>query len=245
MVASGVKEPRSFMSDAIHPVSATEMMRLSATRGLARRSWHAALAAAFLGLLFGVAPASADKIKHSIAVFSGLDKITGRITTFEVGTNETVQFGSLQITERVCYSRPPTEAPRTDTFIEVDNIDPTNHYKRIFTGWMFAGSPSLHALDHPVYDIWLLRCSGTTELIPETTSSEAPAPATPPQQDTARPQEPSKPAHPKSEEAKRPPAQANGPIEVGPPPGFNPPSQRPGPPHHFDAAPPQSNDDGF
>lgn len=230
------------MSDAIHHVS--KIMLPTTARDLLGRTWHAALAAAFLGLLFGVAPASADKIKHSIAVFSGLDKITGRITTFEVGTNETVQFGSLQITERVCYSRPPTEAPRTDTFIEVDNIDPTNHYKRIFTGWMFAGSPSLHALDHPVYDIWLLRCAGTTQLIPETTSSEAPAPTTTPQQDAAKPQAPSKPVAPKSEGARRAPAQANGPIEVGPPPGFNPPSQRAAPQRHFEAAPPPSKDDG-
>ncbi len=120
-------------------------------------------AMAALGLamaLAAAAPAAADKLKHPVAVFSGLDKITGRIITFEVGANETVQFGSLQITERVCYSRPPTETPQTDTFVEIDNIDANNDYKRVFTGWMFAGSPSLHALDHPVYDVWLLRCKG-------------------------------------------------------------------------------------
>ena len=60
-------------------------------------------------------PAAADRISHPTAVFSGLDKITGRIISFEVATGETVQFGSLQITEKACYTRPATEAPQTTT----------------------------------------------------------------------------------------------------------------------------------
>jgi len=99
--------------------------------------------------------ADADKIKHSIAVFSGLDKITGWIISFEVDTNETVQFGSLLVTDRVCYTRPPTEAPQTDTFVQVDVVDADKTTKRIFSGWMFAASPGLNALDQPIYDIWL------------------------------------------------------------------------------------------
>lgn len=193
----------------------------------------ASLAAIAAVAALGVSPAAADKIKHPIAVFSGLDKITGQIITFEVATNETVQFGSLQITERICYSRPPTEAPQTDSFIEVDNIDANNDYKRIFTGWMFAGSPSLHALDHPVYDIWLLRCKGTGEVIPEAASTEAPAP------EAAKPQEAAKPPQPKSkrtqadDEAQPAPPMGSGPIEVGPPPGFVPPAEQRTPTQRF------------
>ena len=103
-----------------------------------------------------------------------------------------MQFGSLQITERVCYSRPPTETPQTDTFVEIDNIDANNDYKRVFTGWMFAGSPSLHALDHPVYDVWLLRCKGDGHLIPsppDDAQTEAPLqPQQPQQQQATQPQ---------------------------------------------------------
>ncbi|MGC2140346.1 MAG: DUF2155 domain-containing protein, partial [Methylovirgula sp.] len=130
----------------------------------------------------GIHPAAADKIKHSIAVFSGLDKITGRIISFEVATNETVQFGTLQITERVCYTRPPTEAPQTDTFVEVDDLGADKKAKRIFTGWMFAASPGLHALDHPVYDIWLTGCKGNEQAIvsPPPTAAVEPAPAAKP-----------------------------------------------------------------
>ena len=123
-----------------------------------------------------VSPAAADRIAHPTAVFSGLDKITGRIISFEVATNETVQFGSLQITEKACYTRPATEAPQTTTFTQVDEIDAKKQYKRIFSGWMFAASPGLNGIEHPVYDVWLTDCKGGKEVqkTPETASTETP-----------------------------------------------------------------------
>ena len=101
-----------------------------------------------------------QRIANPTAVFSGLDKITGRITSFDVAINETVQFGALQVTPRVCYSRPPTETPQTDAFVEVDEVTLQGEIKRIFTGWMFAASPGLHAVEHPIYDVWLTDCKG-------------------------------------------------------------------------------------
>ncbi len=100
----------------------------------------------------------AQKIPNPTAVFSGLDKITGRIISFEVGLNETVQFGALQVTPRVCYTRPPTETANTDAFLEVEEVTLQGEVKRIFTGWMFAASPGLHAVEHPIYDVWLVDC---------------------------------------------------------------------------------------
>ena len=123
------------------------------------------VALASLGLLASIGPAAADKIKHPRAIFSGLDKITGRIISFEVAIEETVQFGSLQITPRVCYTRPATEAPQTTSFIEVDEIDTNNQYTRIFNGWVYSASPGLNGVEHPVYDIWLNDCKGGTEII--------------------------------------------------------------------------------
>lgn len=125
------------------------------------------LVTAALALALGAGAAQADKIKNPTAVFSGLDKITGRIIAFEVAVDETVQFGALQLTPRVCYSRPATENPNTTGFIEVDEVTLENKYRRIFTGWMFAASPGLHGIEHPVYDIWLTDCKGGTEIIPE------------------------------------------------------------------------------
>ena len=98
------------------------------------------------------------KIATPIAAFSGLDKITGRIISFDVAIDETVQFGALQVTPRVCYTRPQTMAPLTTTFVEVDEITLDNKIRRIFTGWMFADSPGLHAVEHAVYDVWLTDC---------------------------------------------------------------------------------------
>jgi hypothetical protein len=106
-----------------------------------------------------VAP-SPQRIVNPTAVFSGLDKITGRIISFDVAINETVQFGALQVTPRVCYTRPPTETPNTDAFVEVDEVTLQGEIKRIFTGWMFAASPGLHAVEHPIYDVWVTDCKG-------------------------------------------------------------------------------------
>ena len=122
---------------------------------------------AVLGLaLAGAAPAKAETIANPIAAFSGLDKITARITSFDVYIDETVQFGALQITPRACYSRPPTETQRTSVFVEVDQVSLRGSVTRIFTGWMFADSPALHAVDHPVYDIWLVACKQSSDVPP-------------------------------------------------------------------------------
>ncbi|MGD9920948.1 MAG: DUF2155 domain-containing protein, partial [Pseudorhodoplanes sp.] len=96
-----------------------------------------------------------QKIPNQNAVFSGLDKITGRIITFDVAIGETVQFGALQVVPRVCYTRPPTESQATDAFVEVSEVTLQGEVRRIFSGWMFAASPGLNAVEHPIYDVWL------------------------------------------------------------------------------------------
>ncbi|MEX0853790.1 MAG: DUF2155 domain-containing protein [Bauldia sp.] len=126
--------------------------------------------AVVLGLVAGlsVAPASAERIDNPVAVFAGLDKITGRIIAFDVYVDETVQFGALRVTPRKCYTRPPTEEPLTDAYVEVDEITLDRKVRRLFGGWMFAASPGLNAVDHAVYDVWLTDCK---------TSSPVPPPA--------------------------------------------------------------------
>jgi hypothetical protein len=137
-------------------------------------------AALTLALVLGASgTAWADRINNPTAVFSGLDKITGRIISFEVAINETVQFGALQMTPRICYTRPPTESPNTTSFVEVDEVTLENSYRRIFTGWMFASSPGLHGVEHPVYDMWLVDCKGGTEVIAEAKDSADQPPAQP------------------------------------------------------------------
>jgi hypothetical protein len=108
--------------------------------------------------------AHAERIKNPVAEFAGIDKITGRIITFDAYVGETVQFGALQVTPRVCYSAPDTEEPKTDSFVEVDEITLDRKIRRIFTGWMFAESPGLNAVEHPIYDVWLKACKLTSNV---------------------------------------------------------------------------------
>lgn len=126
----------------------------------------AAIAAVAVTFLSAGGPAEAARISNPVAVFSGLDKITGRITSFDVYVGETVQFGALQVTPRVCYNRDDTEAQKVDSFVEVDEITLDRKIRRIFTGWMFAESPGLNAVEHPVFDVWLTECKTKSDVPP-------------------------------------------------------------------------------
>jgi len=149
-----------------------------------------------------------EKIENGRADFAGLDKITGRTIKFDAAVGETVQFGALQVTARACYTRPPTEPTNTDAFVEVDEVTLQGEIKRIFTGWMFASSPGLNAVEHPIYDVWLTGCEQPlTGPVAESTpyppppgtpgpaDNAAPAPQ-PPSRQTAPPRRPVKPMAP-------------------------------------------------
>jgi hypothetical protein len=176
-----------------------------------KRSFAAATkiaASGALTLATLAAPAHAEKVANPVAVFAGLDKITGRIISFDVYIDETVQFGALQVTPRVCFTRPPTEPPQTDAFVEVDEITLARKVKRIFTGWMFAASPGLHAVDHAVYDVWLTDCKQSSPVAPPKKQAAGAAPAKP--AETVAPAAPAAP--PKPPPVPPPPAsQDNGP----------------------------------
>jgi hypothetical protein len=142
------------------------MMLVSTLR---RTKVAALLAATVIAGACALSPARAERVSNPVAEFTGVDKITGRIITFDVYINETVQFGALQVTPRVCYSRPKEEEPKTDSFVEVDEITLDRKIRRIFTGWMFAESPGLNAVEHAVYDVWLKSCKPNSEVpAPET-----------------------------------------------------------------------------
>jgi hypothetical protein len=141
----------------------------------------------------------AQKIPNKKASFSGLDKITGRIINFDEDIGETVQFGALRVKTDACYTRPATEAANTDAFVEVDEITLQGEVKRIFSGWMFAASPGLHGVEHPIYDIWLTDCKAPETTVVNAAPPESPKPAAPapPAQKRAAPKQ-----------APRPPPQA-------------------------------------
>ena len=92
------------------------------------------------------------------AVLQGLDKVTARISTFDAPVDGSVRFGSLEITARTCRKRPPEETPESAAFLEIRDIKPGEAPVEVFSGWMFASSPALSALEHPVYDVWVIDC---------------------------------------------------------------------------------------
>jgi hypothetical protein len=141
----------------------------------------------------------AQKIVNKKATFSGLDKITGRIINFDEEIGETVQFGALRVKTDACYTRPATEATNTDAFVEVDEITLQGEVKRIFSGWMYAASPGLHGVEHPIYDIWLTDCKEPQQTIATAAPDPASKPATPP------PPPAQKKAAPKQAVQQRPP----------------------------------------
>jgi hypothetical protein len=123
--------------------------------------------AVFFGAAILSIPARADRIENQVAVFSALDKVTAHISKVEIPLNTTATFGALKITPRACYSRPPTDEPKTTTFVEIDETQLDGSEKRIFTGWMFAESPGIYGLEHPTYDVWLTHCDKPSRTIAE------------------------------------------------------------------------------
>jgi hypothetical protein len=152
----------------------------------------------------------AQKIVNKKASFSGLDKITGRIINFDEDIGETVQFGALRVKTDACYTRPATEAANTDAFVEVDEITLQGEVKRIFSGWMYAASPGLHGVEHPIYDIWLTDCKAPDATV-VSAQPDAPRPPSPP------------PGQKRTQ--KQPPRQQPQPFQQ-PPPQDLPPPQR-------------------
>jgi hypothetical protein len=110
--------------------------------------------------LFATLPAQAasEMVDRDIAVLQGLDKVTARISTFEVAVGETARFGTLLITLRACREAPPIDPPEAAAFLEIKEVKPDEEPVTRFSGWMFASSPALSALEHPIYDVWVTGC---------------------------------------------------------------------------------------
>ncbi len=114
-----------------------------------------ALAASF------AAPAAATDIPMDTVVYGNLDKVTGRVNTMSGGIDTPIHFGTLEVVTRACFTRPPEEPPENAAFVEVFDIPEEGDKKKVFSGWMYASSPALSALDHPVFDLWVLRCESS------------------------------------------------------------------------------------
>jgi len=128
-----------------------------------------ALAGAGLAILCAGAAWSADEAlaTDQIAVLRGLDKVTARISTFDAPIDQIIRFGTLEIRVRRCHKRPPEEPPEVSAFMEIADVREGGERVALFNGWMFASSPALSALEHPVYDVWVIDCRISAPANPE------------------------------------------------------------------------------
>ena len=126
----------------------------------------ATLIAAVPGVALG------DTTPEPAALLEGLDKITARVSKFEAPVGAAVQFGTLAIRVRDCEKSPPEDKPESAAFVEIDETRTGEVRTRVFSGWMFASSPALSALEHPVYDVILLDCKAASGS-PRTTSGSS------------------------------------------------------------------------
>lgn len=99
-----------------------------------------------------------DEENIPVVELAALDKITTQLSTIKIRRDQTVRFGTLEITLRFCRTSPPEEAPESSAFLEIIDVGHNNQSKKVFTGWMFASSPALSPLEHPVYDVWVKDC---------------------------------------------------------------------------------------
>lgn len=109
--------------------------------------------------LLGAAEAQAADLVFDKAILQGMDKISGRIIKFEAPVGQSVRFGTLEIIVRTCRKRPPEETPESAAFIDIWEIKTGEAAASLFRGWMFASSPAISALEHPVYDVWVADCA--------------------------------------------------------------------------------------
>ena len=102
--------------------------------------------------------AAAANIETNMAHMQAMDKITGRVSEIDVPVNGEAKFGSFSIVVRRCVTRSPEETPENTAFVDVVDNYNTDDPINIFKGWMFSSTPALNAVEHPIYDVWLLKC---------------------------------------------------------------------------------------
>lgn len=128
---------------------------------------------ALIGCLAASLPAGAEEIKMNTARMQAMDKITGRVSEIDVPVNGEVKFGSFSIVVRDCKATPPEETPENYAFVDVADTTKDGQLYNIFKGWMLSSSPALNAVEHPIYDVWLLKCLNSNVKQEQLLSAEA------------------------------------------------------------------------
>ena len=98
--------------------------------------------------------------EQPVAVLRALDKMTARVEEIELPIGKTIQFGSLAIVAHTCRVTLPEETPpESAAYLEISEFKAGAQVETpTFNGWMFASSPALSAMEHPIYDLWVTGC---------------------------------------------------------------------------------------
>ncbi len=119
----------------------------------------------FLALLM-IPIATAQTAAGKIGVLRALDKITARVSVVEAPEGLEISFGSLLITMQRCEKSAPEDPPEVKAFLRVDELRPGDEDRsEVFRGWMFASSPAISAMEHAVYDVWVIDCKTASAVI--------------------------------------------------------------------------------
>lgn len=100
----------------------------------------------------------ASDINTNTARMQAMDKITGKVSEIDVPVNGLANFGTFSVLVRKCVTKSPEEMPENTAFVDIVDNYQTENPVNIFKGWMFSSTPALNAVEHPIYDIWLLKC---------------------------------------------------------------------------------------
>lgn len=126
---------------------------------------------ALLACALATLPSVSQADPYEMVVLQGLDKVTARVSRLEARVGEFIRFGTLEIVARTCDKRPPTETPESAAFLDITESKPGETPTDVFRGWMFASSPALNPMEHPVYDVWVLDCKNMDSNSEESSSS--------------------------------------------------------------------------
>lgn len=128
--------------------------------------------AAGASLVWAVVNWSASAETYPIGLLQALDKVTARVRTLQAPVGEVVRFGTLEIKMAVCDKHPPEETPESAAFLEIVEQRARQAPVRVFSGWMFASSPGLSPMQHPVYDLWVVDCVSNVPIADSNVSSD-------------------------------------------------------------------------
>lgn len=154
----------------MHRAACLSIMLLLAAPALAQEAAAPSPAAPAVAPAAASSPVQSDGKTYQAVALRALNKVTARTELLEVGLGDTVPFGNIMVTPRTCFVSASDKLPEQAVFLEIGERRDDGTQKRIFTGWMFASSPALSALQHPVYDITMVACKES--LTPTETKAE-------------------------------------------------------------------------